>query len=144
MSRVARAIETAQDRGGPLSLRLSPPELGSMRLELSVKQGVMTAKVETDTAAARQALLDNLPKLRDRLAEQNIRIDRFDVDVRREGNGEQANSGPQHRQFQQQQQFFQTQPNRPATAPSLGAQDTAADPVAAIRTITDTSINLVA
>jgi flagellar hook-length control protein FliK len=144
VSRVARAIETAQDRGGPLSLRLSPPELGSMRLELSVKQGVMTAKVETDTAAARQALLDNLPKLRDRLAEQNVRIDRFDVDVRREGNGEQANSGPQQRQFQQHQPFFQTQPNRPTTAPSLGAPDTAADPIAAIRTITDTSINLVA
>jgi flagellar hook-length control protein FliK len=144
VSRVARAIETAQDRGAPLNLRLSPPELGSMRLELSVKQGVMTAKVETDTAAARQALLDNLPKLRDRLAEQNIRIDRFDVDVRREGSGEQANSGPQQRQFQQHQQFYQSQPTRPTSATNLSTQDPAADPIAAVRTITDTSINLVA
>jgi flagellar hook-length control protein FliK len=144
VSRVARAIETAQDRGGPLNLRLSPPELGAMRLELSVKQGVMTAKVETETAAARQALLDNLPTLRDRLAQQNIRIDRFDVNVRSDPSGDQANAGPQQRQFQQQQQFYQAQSARPAVAPTREAENAAADPAPTIRTITDTTINLVA
>jgi flagellar hook-length control protein FliK len=144
VSRVARAIETAQDRGAPINLRLSPPELGAMRLELSVKQGVMTAKVETETAAARQALLDNLPTLRDRLAEQNIRIDRFDVNVRRDPSGDQANAGPQQRQFQQQQQFYQAQSTRSAVGPTHGAEGAAADLTPTIRTITDTTINLVA
>jgi flagellar hook-length control protein FliK len=144
VSRVARAIETAQDRGGPLNLRLSPPELGSMRIELSLKQGVMTAKVETETAAARQTLLDNLPTLRVRLAEQNVRIERFDVDVRRDGNGDQANRGPQQRQFQQHQQFYQTPSGRPALAPTRGAEDSASGPAPTDRTITDTTINLVA
>jgi flagellar hook-length control protein FliK len=115
-----------------------------MRLELSVKQGVMTAKVETETAAARQALLDNLPTLRDRLAEQNVRIERFDVDVRHDSSGEQANSGPQQRQFQQQQQFYQTQSTRSVIGPTQAAENIAADPTATIRTITDTTINLVA
>ena len=36
-------------------------------------------------------LLDHLPALRDRLADQNIRVDRFDVDVKQENNGGQAN-----------------------------------------------------
>jgi flagellar hook-length control protein FliK len=143
VSRVARAIETAQDRGGPLNLRLSPPELGSMRLELSVKQGVMSAKIETETAAARQTLLDNLPSLRDRLAEQNVRIDRFDVNVRRETNGDQSNQGPQQRQFQQHQQQYQTPSVRPATAPISSASE-APGSTPAIRMITDTTINLVA
>ena len=81
VQRVARAFQVARDRGGEVQLRLSPPELGSMRLEISVKSGVLTARLETETAAARTVLLDNLPALRDRLAEQNIKIDRFDVDV---------------------------------------------------------------
>ncbi len=83
VGRVAKAVQTAQERGGLVQLRLSPPELGSLRLELSMQNGVMTAAVETETPAARQILLDHLPALRERLAEQNIRIERFDVDVRK-------------------------------------------------------------
>ena len=91
VGRVAKAFQTANDRGGTLQLRLSPPELGSLRLQLTVKNGVMSASIETDNAAARRVLLDHLPQLRDRLAEQNIRVDRFDVDVRQENTGGQAN-----------------------------------------------------
>jgi flagellar hook-length control protein FliK len=90
VGRVAKAFQTAHERGGTLQLRLSPPELGSLRLELTVKDGVMTAALETESASARRVLLDHLPALRDRLAEQNIRVERFDVDVRRDGSGEQA------------------------------------------------------
>jgi flagellar hook-length control protein FliK len=142
ISRVARAIETAQDRGGPLNLRLSPPELGSMRIQLDVKQGVMTAKVETDTAVARQALLDNLPTLRDRLAEHNVRIDRFDVDVRRDGTGDQANPGKQHQQYQQQ--YNQTSVPRTASTTPRAGESAPAEPAPLDRIITNTTINLVA
>jgi flagellar hook-length control protein FliK len=85
VGRVAKAIQTASERGGPLQLRLSPPELGSLRLELTVENGVMSATLETESSTAKQVLLDHLPALRDRLADQNIRIERFDVDVRQEG-----------------------------------------------------------
>ena len=53
-----------------MRLRLSPPELGSVRLEVTVKNGVLTAHAQTETAQARDALVDNLPALRARLAEQ--------------------------------------------------------------------------
>jgi len=108
VGRVAKAFQTAQDRGGILQLRLSPPELGSLRLELAVKDGVMSAALQTENANARRLLLDHLPALRDRLAEQNIRVDRFDVDVRREGTGGQADTRGSH------QQHFQHQPQEPA------------------------------
>jgi flagellar hook-length control protein FliK len=39
----------------------------------------MTAKVEAETATVRNLLLDNLPTLRERLAEQNIKVEQFDV-----------------------------------------------------------------
>ena len=81
VQRVARAFQTIGDSGNPLRLRLSPPELGSLRLEITMNQGQMTARVEAETEAARTVLLDNLPALRERLAQQDIKIARFDVDL---------------------------------------------------------------
>jgi flagellar hook-length control protein FliK len=81
LTRVARAVTTAQERDGEVRLRLSPPELGSLRLDVRVQDGVLVAHVQTETDAARTAILDNLPALRDRLADQGVRIERFDVDL---------------------------------------------------------------
>lgn len=88
IDRVARAVRYAENRDGLVRLRLSPPELGSLRLELRVQAGVMTARLEAETNGARSLLMDNLPVLRDRLAEQGIRIEQFEVDLRqRQGQG---------------------------------------------------------
>lgn len=98
LQRVSGAIRTAQERDGQIQLRLSPPELGTLKVEISVKQGVLSATLETDNSAARNLLLDNLPALRERLAEQDIRVEKFDVDVRRDGTGQQQEEpGPQDR-----------------------------------------------
>ncbi|MEX2308482.1 MAG: flagellar hook-length control protein FliK [Pirellulales bacterium] len=142
VGRVAKAFRTAHERGGTLQLRLSPPELGSLRLELTVKEGVMTAALETETASARRVLLDHLPALRDRLAEQNIRVERFDVDVRREGGGQADNRAAQHQQ--QQRQPDQSAPRRPSiTQPRISERPLHEAAVIQNR-INDTGINLVA
>jgi flagellar hook-length control protein FliK len=138
---VARAIHTAQERGGPLQLRLSPPELGAMRLELSVNQGALTASIETDNSTARQVLLDNLPALRDRLAEQNVKIERFDVDVRRDSSGSQQNSGPQDRGAEQRHDRT-SERHGAARRETVAHAIDEAQPIR--RTITNTSINVVA
>jgi len=87
LNRVARAFALAQDGSGEVRLRLSPPELGALRLEAKVLDGVLVARLETETSAARTALIQNLPALRDRLAEQGIRIERFDVDLMQHHHG---------------------------------------------------------
>ncbi len=81
VQRVSRAFQSMRDGGGTVRLRLSPPELGSVRIELNVRQGVMTARMEVENAAARNAVLDSLPQLRERLAQQDIRVERFDIDL---------------------------------------------------------------
>jgi flagellar hook-length control protein FliK len=103
VGRVSRALRLAQQRDGRMQLRLSPPELGSLRMEISVQQGILTATMETETAAARHVLLENLPALRERLAGQEIRIERFDVDVRREGGEQSQNQAAQQRPNDQSQ-----------------------------------------
>jgi flagellar hook-length control protein FliK len=142
VGRVAKAFQTAQDRGGTLQLRLSPPELGSLRLELTVKDGVMSAALQTETASARRLLLDHLPALRDRLAEQNIRVDRFDVDVRREGGGGQTDTRGS------QQQAFQHQPDQPTPrrqAPALQPQGDAQpdETLSSNPIVSDAGLNLI-
>ncbi len=94
VQRVARAFQAADEDGGQIKLRLSPPELGSMKIEITMHGGTMTAHVETETSAARNMLLDNLPALRQRLADQNIKIEKFDIDLRdQSGGGDPSGSG---------------------------------------------------
>ncbi len=85
VQRVEGAMKAAQQHDGKIQVRLSPPELGSIKIELAVQNGVLSAKLEAETPAARNLLLDSLPALRERLAQQDIRVDKFDVDVRDQG-----------------------------------------------------------
>lgn len=131
VSRVSRAIEFAGQRGGgPVEMRLSPPELGSLQVKIQVKDGVMTAKLEVETPAARNALLDNLPALRDRLEQQQIRIDKFDVEVRdqQQQRGGDWRQHQDHRQQAEQQQHGrgESRPLRQPTAAVTAPVDTRA------------------
>lgn len=136
VQRVSRAFQTMGAEGGQLRIRLSPAELGSLKLEVTLKDGVLSAKMETETAAARQAVLDNLPQLRDRLAEQGIKIERFDVDLMNQsGGGGFAGDQPQ------QQQSRSGAANRvaaAATAATTLAAETGPEPI-----VTNGNLNIV-
>ncbi len=126
VERVARAVKTAEQRGGDLKIRLSPPELGSLRLQVKLSDGTLSARIEAETPEARQVLLDNLPMLRERLAEQNIRVERFDVDLFNSGNN--GGGTQQSREEFDQSMFAAAQRGRAANganAPSTGGQSAA-------------------
>lgn len=145
VSRVARAFDLAQQRGGgPIEMRLSPPELGSLQVRLEVKEGVLTATMETETQAARNALLDNLPALRDRLAEQQIRVEKFDVDVRDESRQDQGETRPdgEDRAGREREEDRPTRPQ--AERRSSGADAATTSPIPSPAVPGDDGINLVA
>lgn len=81
IDRVARAFRAAENREGTVKLRLHPPELGSLRIELRVQNGALTARLEAETTMAQSLLLEHAHALRDRLSEQGVRVERFDVDL---------------------------------------------------------------
>jgi flagellar hook-length control protein FliK len=87
VQRVARAVEAARP-DGEIRLRLRPPELGAIHLRVKTEDGVLAARVETETPQARSLLTERLPELRERLAEMNIRLERFDVEWRGGGAGQ--------------------------------------------------------
>lgn len=80
INRVARAVESTP-AGQSIKIRLNPSELGQLKVEIKLEDGNMVAKIEAENPATRQVLLQHLPQLRDRLAESNINVQQFDVDV---------------------------------------------------------------
>lgn len=99
VQRVARAVRTAQDRGGELQIRLSPPELGQLRLQVQMTDGTLSARIEAETPHAKQVITESLGILRERLAEQNIRVDRIEVDLMNNGNGGSPNMPDRRNDF---------------------------------------------
>lgn len=81
VQRVAGAFRSLSEQNNTLRLKLSPPELGSLRIEITVRNGQMSARLEAETPEARNLLLDHLPALKERLAGQEIKIQQFHVEV---------------------------------------------------------------
>lgn len=117
VQRVERAFQTMSEQGGSVRLRLSPPELGSLRIEVTVRNGELSARMETETSAAKNLLLDNLPALRERLAQQDIKVQHFDVDLMDRSLGGSSDQTAQYADSQQRGGGGGShQPNRPPAA----------------------------
>ncbi len=102
VQRVAKAFEGMGSEGGSVRIRLHPAELGSLRLEVAVRDGALTARLETESNEAKNILLDNLPALRERLAGQNIKIERFDVDYSGGNSGGSSQDASDYQQTDRQ------------------------------------------
>jgi flagellar hook-length control protein FliK len=140
VQRIEGAMRAAQQRDGRIQVRLSPPELGNLKIELTVHNGVMSAKLEADTPAAKNTLLDNLPALRDRLAQQDIRVEKFEVDIRRDSVGSAGSGGSFDRPTGQPNSGQdQERPRAPVAAIARGA---GARPAAAATTVSDAALDV--
>ena len=121
VQRVTRAFQAAGDNGGQVKLRLSPPELGSLQLNITMKDGTMTAHIQAETSSAQNLLLNNLPDLRERLAQQDIRIERFDVDLMDHSPGGMPQTPDQNQNANDSGRRPPPSSNSPATAATEAA-----------------------
>jgi flagellar hook-length control protein FliK len=69
----------ANQRGGAITMRLEPPALGQLRIELQVSQGAVVADFTAATAEARALLEANLGMLRERLESQGLSVERITI-----------------------------------------------------------------
>ncbi len=82
IERIVAATRLTLNRGETrLRMLLHPPQLGGLRVDLSVKDGVLDASLSAETHAARHVLAANLDSLRDSLVEQGIAVHRLEVSV---------------------------------------------------------------
>ena len=81
VQRVARSFTRLCADGGQISLRLHPPELGALSVTVRIEGRSMSARMETESSAAREVILENLPQLRQRLSEQGFEVQQIQVEL---------------------------------------------------------------
>ena len=129
VQRVLKGLEQLSNGGGQVKLRLHPPELGTLQMTLKIEANVMSAHLEVENSLAKEALMNNLQSLRDRLSDQGMSIDRFEVEVRTDSqSGANSSSGEsasnrQSRRDQPESRYAIYNENRLVNdAPSEGKQ----------------------
>lgn len=94
-----RKLET-----GTVTLKLHPQELGELRMEIRVEQDNIKAHITTQNPQAQEMLDRHLPRLRESLEQQGLRLDQIEITVADKSNDDRQlfqNNPGQH------------QPNRP-------------------------------
>lgn len=80
VARVTRGLQSAlQQNGGTVTLRLHPPELGVVRIEVEIQNNTVTARFQTETESVRQLLMHQIRSLRSTLEGQGLVVDRLHV-----------------------------------------------------------------
>lgn len=78
----ARGLSAALKNGdGTVTLSLQPPRLGQLKVHLTVSDGLIQARMEPSSQAARQLLIDSEPSLRAALEARGLSVERIDVDA---------------------------------------------------------------
>lgn len=80
-----------------MEIQLTPENLGKVNLQVTAKDGVITAQITTDTLAAKEAIEAQINVLRENLNEQGLKVEAVEVTVEShkfESNSEQ-NREPQ-------------------------------------------------
>jgi len=67
-------------------LQLRPPELGTVKVEMDMKEGVLRVGMITENSSVKELLLSNAHELRDALVEQGVKLERLDVQINHNSN----------------------------------------------------------
>jgi flagellar hook-length control protein FliK len=64
-----------------VSIKLNPPELGRVQIELSIKDNSVHARVNTENTAVREVILSNMDQLKSNLENAGVHVTQIDVEV---------------------------------------------------------------
>ena len=92
-NQVGRQLSRALLRGDRvIRLRLKPPELGAVKIEMDIKDNVLRLEMIAENSTVKELLLSSVHELRNTLTEQGIKIEGLDVQVGHDFNQSLANS----------------------------------------------------
>lgn len=95
---VARGLQTlARQKGGSLVMRLDPPSLGPLRLDMRMEGGRVTVLMTAASESARALLRDNLGSLRTALEDRGLAVDRLAVESAGRTHESSSNARSEHR-----------------------------------------------
>lgn len=101
MNQIQDAIRVIQTQDmTEMELQLHPASLGSLRIQIAAKEGVITAVFTTENEAVRAALESQLVTLKENFAQQGVRVEAVEVTVASHAfeqnlNGDESHAGEQ-------------------------------------------------
>jgi flagellar hook-length control protein FliK len=82
INQIVRSAKVHTFEGGAeMTLRLDPPHLGTIQMNVAVNEGAVTASLRTSTESARQILQSDLGSLKQMLADAGVKVDQVQVSV---------------------------------------------------------------
>lgn len=99
IDQIARVVRThANGRASSMTLRLDPPELGQLRVDVRMQDHSLVVRFQTQTQAAHDLLQDRIAELRHALEQHGIQLDRAEIEIRPPTPGQQGRhaDGQQH------------------------------------------------
>ena len=92
VERIVSAVRQSQSTGQQLKIRLSPPELGTLQIEVSLKNGEYSARLEVQNRSAQKVINDNIAQLKEALTKTGVSLDRIDVHINTDSTEDQRSS----------------------------------------------------
>lgn len=80
LSRILRSNLNA--RHSTMVLRLDPPELGSIQVDVRMHDHALSLRIEAQSEQGREAIASRLDELKASLEQHGIRVDRLEVDMK--------------------------------------------------------------
>ena len=82
IDQVGKQISKSIIRGDSIvKLQLKPPELGTLRIEMDIKDNILKLGMITENSSAKELLLSNVNDLRDALLEQGVKLEKVDIQI---------------------------------------------------------------
>ncbi len=87
-ARIARGLQNAvSQKGGAVTLRLTPPEMGTVRIQLQIQNGTVNAQFHAETESARSLLHQQISHLRTALEQHGLNVERLGVHTMHSASG---------------------------------------------------------
>lgn len=111
--RVRRSLEEIAKGPRQLELRLDPPRLGKIQIELTLQpDSTVTARIQAENPQALAALGSQLPELRERLAQAGVELRDFSLGQNSQNPFQQPHEGQQRRRGRHQAEAQTARPRR--------------------------------
>ena len=75
-----------------VNIRLDPAELGSMHVKIHVQQDQVQLHIQTQVGSSKDVIEQNMPRLREQLAQQGIQLGEANVEQQSQQQGQQQNN----------------------------------------------------
>lgn len=119
LQKVMNRVQFGQTGGANrLVIKLYPEQLGTVRIELIQKDGILTARMLASTALGKELLDANSNHLRQSLVSQNIQLDKLEITQALQDTNRQERNQSFQESFRQQQQEQQKNKNDESEEPS--------------------------